>query len=487
MIFYKNLKTSSYIKRETTSSYRQNKLAAKLLAFCTVGIFFLSITACKKFVEADPPKTQLVRESVFENDQTAIAAQTVIYSQMATSSSLNFSVLPGLSADELTNFSTTSDRTQFYTNGLLANNGQLSLFLWNPPYNYIYEANAILEGLSKSTSISKEIKDQLQGEAKFIRAFWNFYLVNLFADIPLITTTDYKINALAEREGTATIYESIIADLLEARTLLKEQYLGANLILSTNERLRPTRSAAAALLARVYLYKGEWLKSENEATSVINNGQYSLINNLDSSFLKNNLEAIWQITIGLTTLNTPEGSLFILTSTPSTVTISPQLLNSFEPNDKRKALWIKSFTASGKTYYYPFKYKIKTGSPINEYSMVLRLGEQYLIRAEARAQQNKISEAQSDLNLIRKRAGLGNIGANDKSALLTAILHERQVELFTEWGHRWLDLKRTGTIDSVMSIVTPTKGGTWNTNWQLYPVPKYDRDQNKNLTQNLGY
>jgi hypothetical protein len=120
--------------------------------------------------------------------------------------------------------------------------------------------------------------------------------------------------------------------------------------------------------------------------------------------------------------------------------------------------------------------------------MVFRLAEQYLIRAEARAQQGNVSGSQSDLNAIRTRAGLPNTTANDKASLLTAIQHERQVEMFTEWGHRWFDLKRTGTIDAVMSVIAPAKGGgAWNSNKALLPLPLGDLQADQNLTQNPGY
>jgi len=119
--------------------------------------------------------------------------------------------------------------------------------------------------------------------------------------------------------------------------------------------------------------------------------------------------------------------------------------------------------------------------------MVLRLAEQYLIRAEARAQQNNVGGAQSDLNTIRTRAGLPNTTANDKTSLLAAIIHERQVELFSEWGHRWLDLKRSGNLDAMMAVVAPAKGATWSSNWQWYPIPSYEIVQDPNLVQNPGY
>src|SRR5438552_17436425 len=113
--------------------------------------------------------------------------------------------------------------------------------------------------------------------------------------------------------------------------------------------------------------------------------------------------------------------------------------------------------------------------------MYLRLAEQYLIRAEARTQENNISSAQTDLNVIRSRAGLGPVTASDKASLLAAILHERQVELFTEWGHRWFDIKRTGTVDATMTVVTSQKGGTWNTNQQWYPIPQSELQNDVNL------
>jgi hypothetical protein len=125
--------------------------------------------------------------------------------------------------------------------------------------------------------------------------------------------------------------------------------------------------------------------------------------------------------------------------------------------------------------------------PVTEYEVVLRLGEVYLIRAEARAQ---LGEANSinDINFIRKRAGLPSyLGATDKSALLTAILHERRLELFTEWGHRWLDLKRTSRIDAIMNIATPQKGGVWTSGAQYYPIVISELQHDPNLVQNPGY
>jgi SusD family. len=86
-------------------------------------------------------------------------------------------------------------------------------------------------------------------------------------------------------------------------------------------------------------------------------------------------------------------------------------MSAFEPGDQRKTVWTNSNTVSGVTYPYPYKYKVRlgiAGAPKSEYEIILRLAELYLIRAEARTQQNVIPGAQSDLNAIRTRAGLPN-------------------------------------------------------------------------------
>ena len=115
--------------------------------------------------------------------------------------------------------------------------------------------------------------------------------------------------------------------------------------------------------------------------------------------------------------------------------------------------------------------------------MVFRLAEQYLIRAEALAQQNKLDSALADLNLVRQRAGLGNSTAVTGTDVLAAVMHERQTELFAEWGHRWFDLRRTGTIDAVLGAVKPG----WQPTDSTLPVPFTQIQDNSLLTQNPGY
>lgn len=458
-------------------------------------------TSCKKFVEVDAPITSLNAKNVYTNDAAAAAVLTGVYAFIGNgqvfSGSSGIGLCSGLNADELTLWSgglNNENLRQFYQNNLMAEK-PIAPSYWQQLYSMILTTNSAIEGLESSTVLTPAVRLQLLGESKFLRAFFHFYLVNFYGDIPLTTSSDWRINSIANRTPKQEVYKQIINDLKEAKDMLTDKYVKSDALTSyaanSEERVRPTRWAAQALLARVYLYIGDWQNAETEASEVIGSSSFGL-NTLDAAFKKNNKEAIWQIQYTNTSFGT-EGFHFLLTTQPNGTTptyLSNFLLNAFDSADNRKKMWIDSFSASGKTFYYPRKYRIQSNPNNTEYFMVLRLAEQFLIRAEARVQQNKIGESQADMNAIRNRAGLVNISSNDKSSLLASILHERQVELFTEWGHRWFDLKRTGNIDAIMSVVYPTKkiGGMWNTNWQLYPLSSNDIKLNPNLApNNEGY
>lgn len=451
-------------------------------SFCIVS---LGLTSCKKFLDTKPPKTELTGVTVFSNDATATGAQTSIYSQMENEGFIyNLIKQTGLSSDEFVNYDNTTGGIDLAFNNLTPENG-IVLGTWSTCYKYIYQANAIIEGLEISTGVTQGTKQRLTGEAKFIRAFCNFYLINLFGDVPIIRSTDYRSNSNKKRDPQQDVYNFIIEDLKSAASLLSEEYVGGNNSPSS-ERVRPNKWAATALLARVYLHIGNWSEAELETTRIIlANSTYSLLPNLSTVYLKNSREAIWQLMATAPLRNSYPGSLLILTGTPSAVSLRPEFVNSFQNIDNRKQAWINSITVGSQTYFFPFKYKVgQNSTSITEYTMIFRLSEQYLIRAEARARQNKFIEANSDLNTIRTRAGLTSLSLSSLPELLDSINNERKFELFTELGDRWLTLKRTNTANTVLPIV---KGSNWNTTDQLYPIPQTEILRNPNLTQNAGY
>lgn len=460
-------------------------------------ILVILTSGCKKLVEVNAPVTSVNGDNVYTNDAQAASVLTGIYTKMAASSLLSLtgitsmSLFPGLSADELALYSGgNAQYSAYYTNSLGSNT--YGFEFWNNVYPQIFVCNSAIEGLNKSTLLTPAVKQQLVGEAMFMRAFFYFYLVNLYGNLPLAITTDFQKNAQLSRASTVQVYQQIVSDLKGAQNALSPYYLKADAKATTTEKVRPTKWAATALLARVYLFTGIYDSAEAQATAVINSSLYGL-DSLNMVFLKNGKEAIWQLQPVNTGLNTEDARVFIIPSTgPSgnyPVYLSSNLLNAFELNDSRKKNWVRNVTAGTVSYYFPYKYKVATiGAPVSEYSTVLRLAEQYLIRAEARAQRGNVSGAAADLNTIRARANLANVTDTTQTGLLDLVLHERQVELFTEWGHRWLDLKRAHKVDAILNLVNPQKGGQgWNSYFQLYPIPASDLQRDLNLVQNTGY
>lgn len=464
-----------------------------------------SLSSCRKFVEVPPPTTQLVTASVFNDPSTATAAQINIYFQMWNLlGSYYISENLGIYSDELQSYAS-SDlvQSELYTNALIPTAS--TQIKWPNYYTYIYIANAVINGLQTASGVTSAVNNQLTGEALFVRAYWHFYLTNIYGDVPLVLSTDYTMNQKLSRVSRLQVLRQVVTDLQQAQGLLNSNYVDASDTASTTERVRPNKAAAAALMARAYQYLGDYSKdasqyanAEAQATAVIGNNFYSL-SPLNAVFLKNSNEAIWQLqTPSNAQYDTFDGFGYILLSAPAangslySTSLSVQLLNAFETGDQRLNNWVGTYTTTAlptATYYFPYKYKNRTLKN-QEYNMVLRLGEQYLIRAEARAQQGNTNGAIADLNMIRNRAGLPNYaGATDKASLLAAILHERQVELFSEWGHRWFDLCRSGNANPVMSVVTPQKGGTWSMDGHqlLFPIPQNDIINDPNLTQNPGY
>jgi hypothetical protein len=243
----------------------------------------------------------------------------------------------------------------------------------------------------------------------------------------------------------------------------------------------------------VNLYLENWEQAENLSSEVLaRTDTYQLPEDLDQVFLANSREAIWQISPigrGSSSTQTNEGNVFIIDpvfSDFANLKLSGDLVGALEPEDQRLLHWVGFHEGSGAYYALKYKIWISTAS-ITEYSMVLRLAEQYLIRAESRARQGNLLGAMADVDVIRKRAGLEALADTDpgmgKDALLQMIYTERKKELFTEWGHRWFDLKRNGQIDGELG---PNKV-LWDDTDILFPIPEEERMKNLNLGQNPGY
>jgi hypothetical protein len=443
------------------------------------------LVSCNKQVDPGTPVNKLTVDKVYTDSLSTLGVVLALYSNanayngnnVNTSMIANLCTYGATSADEGYYFNNAS-YDPYRTNTLSA--GNYGTVIYNYAYNDINVANNAIAGITGS-NFSSSYKNQLLGECKFWRAYCYFNLVNYFGGVPLVTTTDITANATLPRASVDTIYSQIVADLKSAESLLPTSYPSA-------ERARVNQYTASAMLARVYLYQKNWAAAEAEATTVINSGTYSLNPTLSSVFIKTSNEIIWQVisntgSAGITGV-TQMGYNWIPSGTIPNFVLYDTLARTFEAGDQRKVSWTQPLLYNGTTYYYPYKYKIRTISVSgNEYNVMLRLAEQYLIRSEARAMQNNLSGAASDLNTIRARAGLGVTPAATQADLLLAIEKERWVELFTEMSDRWFNLKRTGRIDAVLSLTKPQ----WQSFQALYPIPTTEITANPKLVQNPGY
>jgi len=481
----------------------------KLFFSCFLAIG-LTLTSCNKFLEVDAPDTSVNEGNVYENDGTAISAIVGVYTSIVKARVPDYiSYYPELSADNMRILNVTAAPYLQYSRNILTASDLYAARPWIQFYPIIFTLNAGIEGLTKSLTINPTVKQNLLGQAYFLRAFLYFYLTNFYGDVPLAVTSDYTVNKSLRKAPVENVYAQIIADLKNAQSMLPENYLTSDMMKTYSgdeQRVSANKYAATALLARVYLYQKDWSNAEAAASEVINKTSlYNASIGLDDVFKKNSKETILALQPVENGYNTTEAELYLLDSdgpTPNSLNsayLSEEFMDKFQVGDQRKIAWINTNTVEGIPYPYPGKYKRRSFSvTIDEYSILLRLGEQYLIRAEARIQLNRVADAIVDLNVLRDRATdksetdetkrLKQLETSlNKDQASTALEYERRVELFAEGAHRWFDLKRSGKIDAVMTPATAAKGGTWSAFKSLYPIPASEIQYNPSLIQNTGY
>jgi hypothetical protein len=457
----------------------------KILIRYFIALVLPAYLSCSKLVDVGKPKTKIESFTLFSSQSAVTSAVAGYYEKLVSSSLLitngGVTVFTGLSSDEIYNIYPNDQYDRLRANALLENNDiTLDGYLWQAAYRNIYHANAILEGVENSKSLDKNFRLQVKGEMLLGRALNYFYMVNLFGSVPLVLTTGYEENQSMPGAPIDIIYAQIITDLESAVQSISSDY-------PSQGRVRPNKYAALGLLARIYLYRNNWQKAYDAATEIIaQKEKYILAGNIDDVFVANSSEAIWQIRpVEDGYMNTGEGLEFIPFdeySMPS-YGITEALLNSFEAGDERMK-WMGAYEDGGTTVKYPAKYKIGFSSDVVENYFVMRLAEIYLIRAEASANMDNLSGCLQDLNIIRVRAGLKELELPALGDPLEKIMEERRHELFCEWGHRWLDLKRTGMADI---ILREYKAPQWESSDMLYPIPRRQRQLNPSLAQNPGY
>ncbi|HTF18620.1 MAG TPA: RagB/SusD family nutrient uptake outer membrane protein [Chryseolinea sp.] len=380
----------------------------------------------------------------------------------------SYIIFSDLAADNLEHSvdGTAQNYAQIDNNAVLPENDAVS-DVWTSAYEGINIANNIIAKVPEMADMTAAEQNAALAELYFVRAFNHFSLVNWFGAIPIkITPTIGATGLDVARDPVAKVYDQIIADLTFA-----EQNLG-----NGSTKVRASKNAATALLARVYLYKGDYANAKAKATDVIDHGGYDLLDYADV-FEDESAESIFEI--DFTEINRNRIAEYNFPKTLNgrrEVAPTASVLAAYETGDAR----FDASIAFAGTLAYPIKYDDLSLGADNV--IILRLAEMYLIRAEAEAKlQGNILAIQQDINVVRTRAKLSDTSASTYDELTRVVERERRVEFAFE-GHRWFDLVRTGrAVDVLLSVNSA--------NQTLWPIPLTEMVTNKNpeMEQNPGY
>lgn len=237
--------------------------------------------------------------------------------------------------------------------------------------------------------------------------------------------------------------------------------------------------AARALLAKVQLYSGNFAQAAQLAEEVLANNAYSLVGDFASVWTtENSSEALFELQFDQQTPNT-----FVQNGNPASrqeFFAARSAEDLFEEIDKRRAFTVRrALDVAGNEQFYVGKYR--NFNPPTQNIPILRLGEVYLIHAEARAKAdgNVSAAALASLNTIRERAGISPISApGSVDAFSREVQLEKRREMMFEF-ETWFDLCRTGLATEVL--------GVNSTQRFVFPIPQLELDLNPNLAQNPGY
>lgn len=390
---------------------------------------------------------------------------------------------------------TGSDKNLFDELTFTSTAGSLSA-MWSRWYKTIGRATLAIEYAESYGLTDETYKNRLIGECKFLRAVCYFWLVRGWGGVTLqhINNTD--------RVSKEQVYAFIEQDLTEAMAVLPATYSGTDIG-------RATKGAAQGLLSKVYLYQQKWQQAYDAATAVINSSEYDYSLLSDYSLIwrlegENSSESLFEIQArgqsvahGVQQYSQTQGARGTTGWGWGFNTPSESLLNAFEAegdNVRRNATiifrnsvlydgYVVGNTENAMYNMKAYSSANKGASDTDKNIRYLRLGEIYLIQAEAANELGLTSQAHTALNTIRNRVGLANVTTTDQTALRKAIWAERRLELAFEHD-RWFDLIRTGQANEVMTA----HGKKFVTGkHELFPIPNTQLIDTPTMLQNPGW
>jgi starch-binding outer membrane protein, SusD/RagB family len=383
---------------------------------------------------------------------------------------------------------------------------------WAAMYAIVNNANMILEALTK-IELPQSAENRIEAEARCLRGFAYFHLVQFFGDIPLrITPVRSLDETQMPKSPQSDVYDLIIGDLIFAETNLPE---------NAPDQGRVYKQVATALLAQAYLTSAgfpmnktaNYALAKEKALAVINSGKFELLNDYANVFHNRvyTKESIWEVLFSPPNVGNSLHSRHAPTGNVTAIMLpTAAFANSFPEGDRRKQWGIvpDGYTnAKGKkvalrSYFNKFinpqffeneLAPATANSTLNYSNPILRYAEMFLIAAEAENEMNGPGNAYQYINQIRQRARIDknnpahvpNLSGLSKDDFRKAVLAERKWELHLE-GFAWFDLKRTQTFNLVQaargsSLAIPI--GPYNNTW---PIPDFEVSNN-NISQNPSY
>lgn len=398
--------------------------------------------------------------------------------------------------------------------------------LWAGYFSGIAKCNQALKALETAT-VDGAVKNRWIGEVRFIRGYYYFNLVRLFGGVPLVL----RVPESAEDANTDPKFQTR-ATVAEIYTTIKEdlQYAADHTPLrNATEKGRVNKGTAQSMLAKVYMYEKNWQKVLELTTEVINSGQYALLPDYHKIWRQegdNSSESIFEIQTGVFNNSDFGVNGYCVWQGPRVggkggwtdlgfgfCTPTERFVSSYEPDDKRRFSTVIEIDRSPEhkgtvlfdgfripsadsvqNLFYNYKAYHSENKNVESYLgnrdkkqknvHLLRFADVILMHAEAANELNQSGIALSDLNQIRKRAGLQNTSAAAGTELKEAIWRERRYELAMEHD-RFFDLVRQGTVSKAMMAASKTFVVGKH---ELLPIPALQIELSGNkLTQNPGY
>lgn len=501
---------------------KAHKITSLTVLLITAGSLFF-VSGCD-FLEENP-KSTITTDNFYQTEGDAVSATNALYDYLSVGTDDIFDPAFGgiffndywIFHDLLSDNAQETQTSQTYRNlsefNHTADNLRIELY-WQDLYKTINAANTVISRVPE-IDFDDSKKNHLLAEAHFIRAMMYFELVRMFGDVPLSTkaTTDIA-GSYKPRTDAEKVYKQVIEDL---------KFTEKNLSLTYRVgKGRPTPLAATALLAKVYLYKGEFGLSAAKAKEVIDAQKYDLEPDFADLFKIANMnqgEIIFAVNFSGTQSEGFKPNQYLVRLLPPNMDQNGEgpknshgwevptdnLFNSFQYNDRRKEVtFIENFTYSDGSVItfdpHISKFWDRQAEPRGNNTdmdvVYLRYADILLIYAEALNEENNgpTPAAYDAINQVRKRARfdgtaeqniLPDLAGLSYQQFKDAILQERRWEFVME-GQRWGDLVRMGKLVDKVNNSGKTNVSA-EAHHTLFPIPQRERNINTNLSQNNGY